>query len=580
MTMEYGSQRPLDVSAQAAPPTSQSTAVFEKSTVKLAEDENAPDDADRGAGNLNEMSLQELSNIVATAETERERRQATAEKHKRFAFPFACLTLTAMTFIMAIRGRRFSTRPRTVIAILFLAMGFYLLLVVGQNLALSGRVPVWLGVWFSNILYGSIVARSLSSSKPPFSSGFLTSLIASRPSAEPGGKPAIADSEGSDRKAAGRSVHRSNRAGSFNLINYLLVSEIVKYLALAAASLVVTSTIFTLFDLVPAIIKNGIPVSYAASYLGYLSPQLAYYVAPFSLLVALLMSFSVLSRSNQLVIIAGAGQSRMRFVAAVLFTSVALGVSLWAMANYVMPYTNREQDERYNRIKGRQIEQTTIAFGRKWVFGKNNNIYSYQRIEPDNTLVNASVYSLSAQQGLLRSTMHFSAASQVNDTTWQFDNGWLENVKADSTVERRSVQGRPERVTVEEGSGIFRRTTNESTKMSDWDLRRYIDQLNSVGMSTVDLQIDLKKRIAFPFSCLTLAILAIPFITAKGGRRSGPMISVAISVGIGLVFWLLTTFFEAAGKQENLPKDIAVWGPHILFVAIGLYLNFFRYRLQ
>jgi hypothetical protein len=41
-----------------------------------------------------------------------------------------------------------------------------------------------------------------------------------------------------------------------------------------------------------------------------------------------------------------------------------------------------------------------------------------------------------------------------------------------------------------------------------------------------------------------------------------------------------TTLFEAVGKQNNLPAGMAVWGPNILFVAVGLYLNFVRYRLQ
>ena len=84
------------------------------------------------------MSLQEISEFAAAAKTDKEKRQALAERHRRFAFPFACLTLTAMTFILAIQGKRFSTRPRTVIVVLFMAMGFYLLLVMGHNLSVSG----------------------------------------------------------------------------------------------------------------------------------------------------------------------------------------------------------------------------------------------------------------------------------------------------------------------------------------------------------------------------------------------------------------------------------------------------------
>jgi LPS export ABC transporter permease LptG len=578
ISVEYEGQNLTDSTAQLIPPLSQSTSAFERSIVKLGDNENRTNESNDKL-TFPEMTLEEISYFAAAAKTEKEKRQATAEKHKRFAFPFACLTLTAITFILAIQGRRFSTRPRTVIVILFLAMGFYLLLIAGQNLALSGVVPVWLGVWFSNILFGFFIIKSFVSHKTPWSG--LLSFLSS---------PALLPGSGGDSTVKGLLYRRRwsiskklispHRVRSLNLINYLLVSEIIKYFVLAISSLVITSTIFTLFDLIPAIVRTGASLPYAASYLGYLSPQLVYYVAPFSLLVALLMSFSVLSRTNQLVIIAGAGQSRFRTMTAIFTTAGALTIFLWAMSNYLLPYTNREQDLRYSRIKGRQVEQTTFAFGRKWVFGKNNAIYGYQRMEVDNSLVNASIYHLTSPQGLLASTTHFRKAVQVDASTWQFGDGWVETVEPDSTIERRTVREQPELIRIDDGSGIFRRMTNESSKMSAWDLQNYISQLESTGASTLELEIDLKKRMAFPFSCLTLAILALPFITARQARRSGSLVSVSISVGIGLTFWLLTTFFEAAGKQNNLPAGIAVWGPHILFGAIGLYLNFFRYRLQ
>jgi lipopolysaccharide export system permease protein len=116
--------------------------------------------------------------------------------------------------------------------------------------------------------------------------------------------------------------------------------------------------------------------------------------------------------------------------------------------------------------------------------------------------------------------------------------------------------------------------------MSDAELQEHITQLENLGVSTLELRIDLKRRIAFPLSCLVLSILAIPFISAKQARRSGPLVSVSISVGIGLVFRVLAELFEAVGKQNNLPVEMAVWGPHILFGAVGLYLNFVRHRLQ
>jgi LPS export ABC transporter permease LptF/LPS export ABC transporter permease LptG len=570
----------LNYQGPSSSPSSRSAALFAKSIVKLVDNPKTADDEakDSGSVNLNLMSLQEISEFAAEAKTDREQRQAVAEIHKRFAFPFACLTLTAMTFILAIQGRRFSTRPRTVIAVLFMAMGFYLLLVMGHNLSVSGAVPVWLGVWFSNLVYGAVVLKSLASSRPPWPRAL--SLIKSPGATDEGSGPRSAPSLASGNQPATPKLARGFRVISLNLINYLLISEIVKYFALAASALVVTCLIFTLFDLIPAIMKSGTPLPYAVSYLAYYAPQLFYAVAPFALLVALLMSFNVLSRSNQLVIIASAGQNRSRTINAILVTASALSLSLWALSNYVLPHTNREQDARYNKIKGRLVEQTTIALGRYWVFDKNDAIYGYQRVDPDDSLVNASIYRLDGASGVIRSATNFDRATKLNSSTWKVDSGWVETVTPNATIERKIIQSQPEVINISEGIGLFKRMTNESSKMSAGELHDHIAQLKDLGVSTLELQIDLRRRLSFPMSSLVLAVLAIPFITAKQARRSGPLVSVSLSVGIGLVFMLLTTLFEAVGKSNNLPVGMAVWGPNILFVAAGLYLNFVRYKLQ
>ncbi|MDX2034679.1 MAG: LptF/LptG family permease [Blastocatellia bacterium] len=563
-------------------PRGQGAAFVEKLSFKLIEQEES--DVAAAMSPLNEMSLTEVARAGAAAKTRKEKLQAVTEWNRRFAFPFACLVLTLITFVTSVQGKRFSTRPRTVIALLFVAMGYYLLQIVGQNLSVSGKLPPWLGVWSANIAGGLWIAKSLfiNRSLLPFASRLpsLSTFFSSRGSSPAAGRAASARAGGASGDAERLSGKRSFQLGAFNLINYLVVSEIVKYYLIAVTSLVVTSVIFTLFDLVPAIIKNGTSLPYAFSYLGYLAPQLAYYVSPFAFLVALLMGFSVLSRSNQLVILAAAGQSRFRILSTAFAIAVAIGGTLWLLSNLILPFTNREQDVRYHKIKGKQLEQTTIAFGRKWVYGKNHSIYSYQRIENDNTLINASIYRLTADRGLLDNVVHFTTAAQTAETSWLAANGWRDAIRPNASFERISLSEHPLTVPIEDGAGLFKRTVNESTKMSAWGLQEYIAQLKSIGVSTLDLQIDLNKRLAFPFSCLTLSVLAIPFITIKQGRRSSPLMSVAISVCIGLVFWLLMTLFEAAGKQSTLPATIAVWAPQILFGAIGLFLIFFRHRTQ
>ncbi len=564
--------------ASATELTSQIASDFDKLSIKLTE-KKADDRADGDApGALPLMTLKEVAAAAKAAQNPQERRRAVVEWHKRLAFPFACLTLTCVTFIISLKGKRFSTRPRTVIAILFVAMAFYLVLVAGQNLALSGSLPAWLGVWLSNILLAIYAIKSFVSNKKVFSFPSLTGKF-----------PALSglrlrrqiDQGTTKEKDRGEDLATQHSAASgfslINLINYLIVSEVAKYYLLALLAIVVTSIVFTLFDLIPAMARSGASVGYAASYLLYLAPQMAYYVSPFALLVAILMGCSVLARTNQLVILAGVGQSKWRITGAILIAALLLGSGLWFFSDYLLPFTNREQDIRYHRIKNRQLEQTTIAFGKKWVLGKNNIVYSYQRIDGDNSLVNTSMYYLSPSNGVLEKAAQFGKASQLSANSWQASNGWIDTIKPDLKLERVPLQTNNQVIKIEDGPGLFKRTVNESSKMSSGELSDYLSQLEGIGIATTELQLDLKKRIAFPFSCLTLALLAMPFATTKRARRSSPIISVALGVGISLVFWLLMTLFEAAGKQSSLPVSLAVWGPQILLLALGMYLNF-RYR--
>lgn len=551
---------------QSTMPASSASA-SEKLSIKFTEQGNNNDDSANPVGPLSEMTLGEVTRQITAAPSVKERRQANIEWHRRFAFPFACVTLTLLTFIVALQGRRLASKPRTTVIVLFLAMFFYLLLVAGQNLAVSGAVPAWLGVWFSNLLFGGYVLYAFATNKSAFRFSLFSKLAPTK-------TPAPATTSTDVPTAAQSGKFSFPALNPFSLVNYLLVSEIFKYYLISVSALVVTSLVFTLFDLIPAMSKTGATIGYALTYLAYLAPQFVYQVSPFALLVGILTGCSVLARSNQLVILSGAGLSRLRTVVPLMMAVVGIGFFLWFMSDFLLPQTNREQDFRYNKIKGRQMEQTTIAFGKKWVLGKNDTIYSYQRVENDSTLTNASVYFLAPANHLVEKTMHFAQAVPSTPLTWIASGGWSETINPDLTVSRVSLTESPQPIRIEDGIGIFKRTVNESSKMDSEELKNYISQLKSVGASITAAQLDLKRRLAFPFSCMTLAVLAIPFALTNRGRKFSPLLSVAISVGIGLIFWLLMSLFEAAGQQDNLPEDLAVWGPQILFLAIGLYLNF------
>src|SRR6185436_11532253 len=102
------------------------------------------------------------------------------------------------------------------------------------------------------------------------------------------------------------------------------------------------------------------------------------------------------------------------------------------------------------------------------------------------------------------------------------------------------------------------------------ELRRAISDLSRAGFDVLDLRIALQSKIAFPLTCLIMAIVGLPFSFSVGKR--GALYGVAIGMAIGIAYWGAIGLFEQMGRYEILPPILAAWGPNLLFGTGGLYL--------
>lgn len=82
--------------------------------------------------------------------TERERRQAAVLLHRKLVEPLASLTLLLLAVPLSLLYAR--SRGVAFGLSLIVTLLWYLLLTVGQLLAQTGALPVWLGLWLGNIV--------------------------------------------------------------------------------------------------------------------------------------------------------------------------------------------------------------------------------------------------------------------------------------------------------------------------------------------------------------------------------------------------------------------------------------------
>ena len=79
-------------------------------------------------------------------------------------------------------------------------------------------------------------------------------------------------------------------------------------------------------------------------------------------------------------------------------------------------------------------------------------------------------------------------------------------------------------------------------------------------------------RLAAPWTCLVVVLIAIPF-GAQPGRRN-LFFGVAGSIFIGFGFFVLQSVGMALGMGGHLPGWLAAWLPNLIFAALGTALIF------
>jgi lipopolysaccharide export system permease protein len=77
-------------------------------------------------------------------------------------------------------------------------------------------------------------------------------------------------------------------------------------------------------------------------------------------------------------------------------------------------------------------------------------------------------------------------------------------------------------------------------------------------------------RVAGPFACVVVVLLAVPFAAASGRRNV--FVGVASSIFIFFAFFILQQIGFAVGEAGRVPAWIGAWFPILAFGGAGLWM--------
>jgi LPS export ABC transporter permease LptG len=491
---------------------------------------------------------------------------ALVELNYRLALPVAAIVLALVGIPLGISTRK-GGKSLGVMLSLLLFFVYYILMAFGLNFAKQGRVSPYVGLWIANVLFAVAGIAMLSNlkrvgSRMMFLQDAVDDLVkhwqnwrARRGRNKPHNPlPAPA-------KVGGRFLQ---------ILDIYVMRGWLFYFVLLLVTFTGVYVIFDFFQVLGDIVRNQISIRVVVDYYRYLLPNVIYLMLPLAILVATLVNFGLLTKTNQAIAVKSAGVSLYRLSLPVLVVAALLSVGMFLFADGILPETNQRQNGLRNQIKGKPA-QTFYRPDHQWIFGSSSRIYNYTFFDPDqNVFANLSVFEF--DRATFRMTRRIHAARAVWEPSihgWILENGWSRDFNGDLVTAYNEFSVQTFKELTEEPS-YFKKEVKPSEQMSVLELRRYIADLSQSGFDVVRLSVQFYRKFSYPLIAFVVTLIAIPFSFTMGGK--GALTGIALSIGIAIVYWSTSSLFEAMGNLSQLPPAMAAWSPDILFGLAGSYL--------
>lgn len=541
---------------------------------------------------LRELTFDELREQAKDPEVDATTRYlTTVELHKKFSIPATCLVFGLLALPLGFSNAR-GGRSSGFALSLGVVMAYYVLLISGEELARKGLIPASISVWIANVFYlllGLFLLARRNSDKSLLlhrldrwiqeqAWGRLLNLLQNRENLRQAKK---------ERTAASRARRKETRADLVlllpqvrlrfpNSIDRYVLAAYLKVLLVVSCACLAIYIVADLTDMADEIIKNGISRDVVIRYYQYKCFTILYQIAPIVVLATTLVTFGLLSRTNEITAFKAAGVSLFRLALPVVIVSLALAAFVGWLQAEILPAASSQVAELEAAIRNRPSKQRRFQRAdRRWLYGRGEGegvhyLYNYLSYDEEKqTLSRLQVFKFDTDYRLVNRLLA-DKVTYAGEGWWTFSDGWVRTFEGSSVSSFRRFT-EPVRDHLPEDPDYFKGNVRLPHEMSYRELRKYLEDLREIGGQEVPLlEVELHNKIAYPAITVVMALVALPFAFRLG--RRGALYGIGLSLILGIVLMIFLAIFSALGKATILPPLVAVWSPSILFAIFSLYL--------
>jgi lipopolysaccharide export system permease protein len=354
------------------------------------------------------------------------------------------------------------------------------------------------------------------------------------------------------------------------LIDRYILATVLVPLFYCLMAFLMLFIIFDLFNNLSDFIEAGTPLPLILKFYVFLLPSTVMFIAPISILLAVLYGLSQLTRSNELTAMRASGVSLYRLMVPIL----CIGV----MASLIVAFINEGLAPRSafwtwqfleSQKRGGSVDTEPVQ---ELVY-KNSTANRDWQIESFDTgsLLMRNITIFQERPDRSGGTEIVAATGNWQDGAWWF---------YDVVIQERDAKGYPVAAPqsrremqmsdfTETPRDIINDTRNAMFLTSS-ELRGVISSRKAGGRETRTYEVDLHYRMAMPWTCLIVTLMGLP-IGAHTGRK-GAFQGIASAIGLFFLFYVLINIGMTIGKKGAMTPWMAVWLPNFIFLALGIFL--------
>jgi len=293
-------------------------------------------------------------------------------------------------------------------------------------------------------------------------------------------------------------------------------------------------------------------------------------ILPVSCLIASLFSLNKLKGKNELVAIFASGFSRLNFIVTISFLGLMVGLVLFSINAYLVPYSKLKQIMVLNKRGNSTISVNVINSGRIW-FKSKDYFISYSSFDSKNNLLNSlNLYYFDENFG-------FSEKIIAKKAVFETDGSWtLHDVLKTTNLKNSTFPtGSFEKILnlkLNESLIDFKKINADISTLSIWRLYDYISVLRTNNLNYDEYYVSFLDKFSSALTCMILAILSAVAVFNPNRRGSSFGLNVSFVLSFTFFYWFIYSYFLTLGQSSKLNPFLATFGVPGLF---GIYLFFF-----